>query len=175
MPGAIQYAHSDPVNKADPSGNFFIIIDVVITIYPNLNVRGQNAVVAGGQVYRANAALRRLATGSVRELKQARRSARGIWKDARGSGEEIHHIIEQRLLNDSSQLRKIFSHADDITGRVLSSAEHRMYTNAWLKEFPRKNMTNYIQNPTIDKIISASYRIYDKDPFMLRQILLKLY
>ena len=84
------------MNHIDPSGNIFTIAIAM----PNVvNLRSQQIIVSGGQVYRANEALRRLAVGSVKQLKALRKAKAGFWKDMKNN-EKIHHLIERGFGND---------------------------------------------------------------------------
>jgi len=169
------YAGNDPVNGVDPSGK--IGIGLASFSFGGLfssNLQQQRIIVAGGQVYRANAALRRIAVGSVKQLKALKNGGQGIWKDAKGVNEEIHHLIEQRLWRDSPQLQRLFKSADDIPGAVLKSGEHQIYTNRWLSFFARRGSKAYKSNLTIDEIIEAAFEVYKDQPAMLKAILLAI-
>ena len=65
------YSNADPVNHVDPGGNIF----TVAIAMPNVvNLRSQQIIVSDSQVYRANEVLRRLAVGSVKQLKALRKA-----------------------------------------------------------------------------------------------------
>jgi hypothetical protein len=140
----------------DPSGNIFTIAIAM----PNVvSLRSQQIIVSGGQVYRANEALRRLAVGSVKQLKALRKAKAGFWKDMKNN-EQIHHLIKE---------------VGDILGVVLRKGEHQIFTNRWLKYFARKNMRGYRPGDISQQdIINAAFEIYKDSPAMLRQILLHL-
>ena len=165
------YGNADPVNHVDPSGNIFTIAIAM----PNVvSLRSQQIIVSGGQVYRANEALRRLAVGSVKQLKALRKAKAGFWKDMKNN-EQIHHLIEKRIWQQSKELQKLFKEVGDILGVVLRKGEHQIFTNRWLKYFARKNMRGYKPGDISQQdIINAAFEIYKDSPAMLRQILLHL-
>ena len=165
------YGNADPVNHVDPSGNIFTIAIAM----PNVvSLRSQQIIVSGGQVYRANEALRRLAVGSVKQLKALRKAKAGSWKDIKNN-EQIRHLIEKRIWQQSKELQKLFKEVDDIPGVVLRKGKHQIFTNRWLKYFARKNMRGYRPGDISQQdIINAAFEIYKDSPAMLRQILLHL-
>lgn len=73
------------------------------------------------------------------------------------SEEEIHHIIEQRFLRRSPDLKKLFNHVDDIPGASIDKVLHRQFTNAWRKRFPYGE-TGQISKEAIRKAAKEIYK-----------------
>lgn len=69
-------------------------------------------------------------------------------KQYKGSGKEIHHIIEKRLVKKSKW------NQNKMPSVALDKATHRGYTNAWRKAI--KYGTEY------EKKISYKYKLYKK-------------
>jgi RHS repeat-associated protein len=173
-PGSLHkysFANQDPINMSDPAGLMALAM-VVIDLPSSANAQRNQLVISGGEAYRANAALRRLYQGSVRTIRLAKDAGRGIWKDMRGSGEEIHHLIERRIWRDSPELRRIFAQVDDMPGQVLARGEHQIYTSRWLEWFGRRNMATYRGSSIrVDEVAEAVFEIYKDQPAMLQALL----
>lgn len=91
------------------------------------------------------------------------------------NNEQIHHLIEKRLRQQSKELQKLFKEVDDIPGVVLRRGEHQIFTNRWMKYFERKNMRGYrLGDISRQDVINTAFEMYKDSPAMLRQILLHL-
>jgi len=167
------YSNDNPVAFIDPLGTM-AIASISLSGTESAGLQTRQALITGGQVYRANSALRRVAEGSVRTLRSLRQGGKGIWKDSKGVQEEIHHLVEKRLLSRSPELRNMFSNADDLAGAVLKQGEHRIYTARWRDAIPYKAPGQAPNRISLDEIIDAAYKVYYDQPAFFNRVLLQL-
>jgi len=156
------YAHGDPVNFGDPSGLFeFSLAGLNVSINIQSGLRTSSGAINRAALTRLRSKLLSLDIRSVRLVQKI-------------PGRQVHHLIEKRLLKNSKQLQKVFSHADDIPGVSLTPAEHQVFTNAWRVAFPRSNQVGHVLKPTLDEILAAASKIYANHPHLLKAIYLAL-
>lgn len=151
------YAGNNPVLYTDPSGEIW-----------GLFLRGASISRYAGTFARIRFLLRLQARGSVKQLRALKKTKKGIWRDA-SRNDEIHHIVEKRLLKQLG-IRKV----DDTPGIVLPKEVHRIYTQRWRNALPRRGQNGHLRNPSKDDIINAAYEVYRDSPIMLKEVLLFL-
>ncbi|MEM7487233.1 MAG: hypothetical protein AAF348_18650, partial [Bacteroidota bacterium] len=82
-------------------------------------------------------------------------------------GLEIHHILEQRFWRTGNF--PSVSKVDDITGVVLTEAEHAAFTGRWRQLIPRANSAGVnTLNATKQQILEAGREVYKNHPELLR-------
>ena len=84
----------------------------------------------------------------------------------KGSGLEVHHLIEKRLANNLGIKEA------DIPSIVLTKDEHRKFTNAWRNEI-RYNSSNrepQTHNAELEQILNAARNVYKDYPEILNVI-----
>ena len=84
-------------------------------------------------------------------------SYRALKKTTKGTGLEVHHIVEKRFKNDL-----YITNTNDMLSIVLTKSEHRIYTNAWRREIGYSTGRH-----TAEEIWSAAKRIYIDRPDLL--------
>ena len=70
------------------------------------------------------------AVSTVHEYRGCIDTYRNLRKEYRGSGKEVHHIIEQRIYKDAL----LKSTLKEMPSIALDKTTHRVYTNAWRQE-----------------------------------------
>ena len=85
-------------------------------------------------------------------------------KYGKGSGLEVHHLIEQRLAKAWGM------NVDEIPSVVLTKEEHQVFTNKWRKEIGYINSKAEIKtgNATREQIIEAAKEVYKDYPEFLK-------
>ena len=87
---------------------------------------------------------------------------RNLRKVNKGSGLEVHHILEKRLARDISkgvaekQSRKAFNNIYSI---ALTKEDHQIFTNLW-----RRNLNYGITHDHTDEILKAGLDVYKDRP-----------
>lgn len=152
-----EYAGNNPILLTDPSGRIWDIF-----------LRGAQISRYTSIVARINFLLRTTTRGSVTTLRALKRSGQGIWRDA-SRNDEVHHIIEKRLLRQLG-----FRNVDDTPGIVLPREVHQIYTQRWMQALPRRGQTGHLNRLTTDDVINAAYKVYHDSPVQLRELLLFL-
>ena len=84
-------------------------------------------------------------------------SYKALKKANQGKGLEVHHIVEKRFAKDLD-----IANTNDMLSIALTKADHRVYTNAWRKEFAYGTKGHSPQ-----KIWEAAKRIYIDRPDLL--------
>ncbi|HVG08307.1 MAG TPA: fibronectin type III domain-containing protein [Thermoanaerobaculia bacterium] len=157
------YALNDPIDLTDPSGEFeFSIGSLSVSINIQGNLRSISGIQGRAALQSVRSQLGRLGL-RVKDLKKLR-----------NAGEQTHHLIEQRLWRASPKLQRIFRSVDDIPGVNLKPAEHQLFTNAWLRAFPRSNMARHVAEPSLEAIMAAAEEIYAAHPALLKAIYMGL-
>ena len=85
----------------------------------------------------------------------------------KGSGLEVHHLIEKRLANNLGIKEA------DIPSIVLTKDEHRKFTNAWRNEigyYRTGEKTRNTQTATKEEIFESAKTIYQDYPEILNVI-----
>ena len=80
-----------------------------------------------------------------------------------GSGLHVHHIIEKRFLK-CPELQKLGLTVNNMLSVVVTPDEHKVFTDAWLKEF--SHGINYSEL-TIEQLWKAAQKIYAEYPALL--------
>jgi hypothetical protein len=93
-------------------------------------------------------------------------------KKNRVPGQQIHHLIEQRLWKQSPALKKLFPNVDDMPGVSLTPAQHQVFTNFWRKLMPYKNQAGHVAKPTVGLIMENAAQVYAAHPEYFQAILL---
>ncbi len=75
----------------------------------------------------------------------------------KGSGNEVHHIIEKRFLGSTK-----YASSGQMQSVVLTKAQHRAYTNAWRKLIPYGS-----KNVSAPRIINAAKSVYSDNKALL--------
>ncbi len=83
-------------------------------------------------------------------------SYRALRKVSKGTGKEVHHIVEKRFA-DSLDI----DNTNEMLSVALSKEQHRIYTNAWRKELP------YGKTYSKREILEAATHIYADSPSLL--------
>lgn len=84
-------------------------------------------------------------------------SYRNLKKVTKGTGLEVHHIVEKRFARDLD-----IKNTNDMLSIALTPSEHRAYTNAWRKEI------GYDTGPhTPQEIWNAAKKVYADRPDLL--------
>ncbi len=108
--------------------------------------------------------------GSYRALNALRNSGQGIWKGFNGAKENIHHILEQRILQYCPQCAAMFA-ADEITSVTLSVEEHAVYTARWLEAIARRRMLAFRSGWTPAEILEAARTmVYFDSPALMNAL-----
>ena len=81
---------------------------------------------------------------------------KSLTKAEKGSGNEVHHIIEKRF-----QRLTVYQNPNDMMGVTLEKSEHRHFTNLWRGEL------KYGANHQKDAVIKAAKKIYANYPELL--------
>lgn len=105
---------------------------------------------------------------TIRALKTASKVAEGAddaidtYRNLRnltkGSGLEVHHIVEKRF---KERAKISVSITDDMLSIALSNTDHKAYTKAWREALP------YGSNYSKKQVLEAAIKIYAKDPRLL--------
>jgi hypothetical protein len=122
--------------------------------------------------------VRRLARGSYKALKKAQQSKKGIWSDSKKLGEEVHHIIEKRLMNyggKNNPFKKIWGNSNDMPAIVLDKGAHKIITKRWRKALPYKGSKGFKKGGyTVQEVYDAAHAVYAGYPEQLRQVVTAL-
>jgi len=81
-------------------------------------------------------------------------------KVSKGTGSEVHHIIEKRFIKDIPEL----GNASQMGSVILSKAEHRVFTNKW------RTLSKYGIQHSKDEILNAAIDIYEGYPSLQRYV-----
>ncbi|MCG8313491.1 MAG: putative Ig domain-containing protein [Pseudomonadales bacterium] len=152
-----EYSGNNPILYTDPSGRIW-----------GLFLRGAQLSRYSGMFARIRFLLRLQSRGSVKTLRALKRTKKGIWRDATRN-DEVHHIIEKRLLRQLG-----FRNVDDTPGIVLPREVHRVYTNRWMQALPRRGQGGHMRNLSRQDVIDAAYKVYHDSPIQLKEVLLFL-
>lgn len=105
--------------------------------------------------------------GAVKTIKEAKKSIDTYSKlktKYAGTGKDVHHIVEKRLLREGSRLK-----AKDMLSCAINPAEHKVYTSEWRKAIPyRKDKTKPYKVSRL-KLYKTSRKIY-KNSRVLRMV-----
>ncbi|MFY0564561.1 PKD domain-containing protein [Archangium lansingense] len=164
------YALQDPVNKVDPTGEFFSFSfsGFNFSFLIHANAWAMRGGAAAGTL---NAVRLQLARINIAPYSTLMRQWAGKLKP---QDLQIHHLIEQRIWLRSPALQRLWPNVNDIPSVVLKRADHQVFTNAWRTWFPYSNQANYNAAPTVEQIMRAAQQIYRNDPQMLRAIFIEL-
>jgi hypothetical protein len=89
------------------------------------------------------------------------KSYKELRKEAKGTGLEVHHLIEKRFAALLGQK------ADEMASIALTEAEHQAFTNAWRKLIPYGEGT---VDATRKQIEDATREIYKDFPEILKKL-----
>ncbi len=81
---------------------------------------------------------------------------RDLKKVTKGTGLEVHHIVEKRLGDVLG-----VDNTNDMLSIALTKSDHREYTKAWRELLP------YGNSYTKKQILGAAIQVYSKDPQLL--------
>ena len=114
---------------------------------------------ANGLLHGGVTALAISVVGAIKTVHQYRKTVdtyKTLKKTYKGSGKEVHHILEKRLVKGSTM------NANDMPSIALDKVVHRSYTNAWRRELPYG--TKYVNSIAYKvKIYKAANVIYKKN------------
>ena len=173
------YCGNNPIIRVDTNGEAFeTVFDVASLIVSALEVAANPGDIgAWAGLLGDTVDLVPFVTGvgeSIRALRAAGKIAdaadatidtyRNLRKVAKGTGKEVHHILEKRFV---SQLGLNIDDTSDMFSIVLTKADHRAYTNQWRK-------LSYGKKHTINDVIATGVRMYSKDPDIMAAFLLTL-
>ena len=174
------YCGNNPVRREDPTGEAFeTVFDVGSLILSAVEVAANPTDVgAWAGLIGDTVDLIPFVTGvgeSIRALRTAGKIAdgadnaidtyRNLRKVTKGTGSEVHHILEKRFV---SQLNLDIDNTGDMLSTVLSKNEHRGYTNAWRKLMPYGNVYD------MQIVLKTGARIYSDNPKLMAAFLLTL-
>jgi RHS repeat-associated protein len=189
------YAHGDPVNFTDPSGNFeissLLVAGVIAGIVNSILVAVLNPAATVGDIvmafltgfvegvlFEAGTSVL-LSTAAKTYARFARIPRIAGWDSAiapygtlkeftryQNHTVEAHHLIDRRLLKDLGYSRRQIADSPSI---VLTKAEHDAVTNLFRRELPR-------QAGTYNKrqVLAACEEIYSGNPRVLNAVRLFL-
>jgi len=179
------YCFNNPGNLADPSGNS-LLLDTVSSM-SNRAGMASNAYDAGSTVLNmarqiaAGASLQNLMltvgaevafnlasdkgleflTGKVTKLVGRLGSAKELRKMTRGSGLEVHHLVEKRFADTLD-----IAHGDMLS-IVLTKEEHQLFTNGWRKAIGYGSATLGADKK---RIVEAARDVYRNSPGILQAL-----
>ncbi|MFK8288388.1 hypothetical protein ACI76W_03930 [Capnocytophaga canimorsus] len=87
-------------------------------------------------------------------------SYKNLRKLVKGTGLEVHHLIEKRFAKIFKPPKK----AREMLSMVLTKEEHQVFTNTWRKAIP------YGTKPTEKQIKAAAKEIYKNYPEILKAL-----
>lgn len=128
------------------------IIEGAVAAWPSL-VSGGSAACADGDCTNELA----------KALEYGIKSAKELQKITKGSGLEVHHIVEQRFApNLALKVREMLS-------VVLTPDEHQVFTNAWRTALGYNNSgrTPVTDTATVQQIWEAAIKVYNQYPTLL--------
>ena len=86
-------------------------------------------------------------------------SYKNLRKEVKGTGQEVHHIIEKRFAKSLN-----LGNPNNMGSVALSKSQHRVYTNAWRKALP------YGRQYTASDVLNAAKTVYANAPDLLNYI-----
>ena len=174
------YCGNDPVVRLDSNGKAFeTIFDVASLILSAVEVAANPADLgAWAGLIGDTVDLIPFVTGvgeSIRAFRTAGKIAdsaddaidtyRNLRKVAKGTGDEVHHIVEKRFVK---QLNLDIENTDDMLSVVVGKSEHRTYTNAWRAALP------YGVSHDLQSVLQTGAKIYSSNPRLMAAFLLTL-
>ena len=81
-------------------------------------------------------------------------------KVSKGTGKEVHHIIEKRFAGSLN-----IDNTNQMESVILSKAQHRVYTNAWRQALP------YGGTYSASEVLNAAKMVYRDSPILLHYVL----
>ena len=91
---------------------------------------------------------------------------RDLRKVNKGSGLEVHHIVEKRFVKPLDI--KTNKTATTMYSIPLTKSQHQDFTNMWREYVP------YGGSPDLKKVVEAGVKIYGSDPRLMRAFILTL-
>ncbi|MBC3920143.1 RHS repeat protein [Undibacterium sp. CY18W] len=171
------YVQNDPVNKTDPSGRIILeLLMAPVSVGTQLSLL---SLQLGTYAYATKTifeTMRRLTFGSYTELRKMVVANKGIWVGAQAAKEEVHHLIEKRLLSRSPFLRTIYSSVSEMESVCISKELHQYFTNRWAEAIAKRGTKAYDANDklTAADLIEAAELVYKDYPEYLERIYLVL-
>jgi len=91
-------------------------------------------------------------------------SYRDLRREVKGSGLNVHHLIEQRFADVMEQ------NPNDMLSIVLTPEEHQEFTNAWRAEIGYGTGVGQTGTATQERVIEAARNIYRNYPDILKAL-----
>ncbi len=134
------YASADPVNQRDPSGlqtlgGQMVSVEISSQMF-GLSGQVSAELFATKTIFEG---IRRLTFMPYSKIVKLKQQGAGIWVGA--AREEVHHLIEKRLLDKSPELKKLYPRGEASMEAVsIDKKLHRYFTNRWTNEIAKKGM-----------------------------------
>ena len=90
---------------------------------------------------------------------------KNLKKVSKGTGNEVHHILEKRFL---TQLNLNYKNSNDMLGVILTKNQHAKYTKGFRELLP------YGMRYTEEQIVEAAAQVYSNDSQLMGAILYSL-